>query len=139
MASPTCRDDVHLCRACLGWLLSRAGGVDVTPTLPVSDMVAATRFYETAGFTVEHYDDGFAFVHLKDQSVFDLDQIPETDPATNRAGCYMIVPDVDGWHERLVMAGLRVTDVEDQPWGMHEFTLTDPSGNHVRIGRNIQA
>jgi catechol 2,3-dioxygenase-like lactoylglutathione lyase family enzyme len=135
MAALQCRDDVQLCRACLGWLLSRAGGVDVTPTLPVSDMAAATRFYETAGFTVEHYDDGFAFVHLDDQSVFDLDLIPDTNSATNRAGCYMIVPEVDGWHERLVTAGLPVTTVEDQPWGMHEFTLTDPSGNHIRIGQ----
>jgi uncharacterized glyoxalase superfamily protein PhnB len=134
MATLLCRDDVRLCRTCLGWLMSRAGGVDVTPTSPVSEMGAATGFYETAGFSVEQYDDGFAFVHLNDQSVFDLDLIPETNPETNGAGCYMIVPDVDGWHERLVAAGLPVTTVEDQPWGMHEFTLTDPSGNHIRIG-----
>ena len=55
----------------------------MTPTLPVSDMGAATGFYETAGFSVEQYDDGFAFVHLNDQSVFDLDLIPETNPETN--------------------------------------------------------
>jgi len=24
-----------------------------------------------------------------------------------------------------------------QPWGMREFSLTDPSGNRVRIGRTI--
>jgi len=72
---------------------------------------------EAAGFTVEHYDDGFAFVHLNDQGVFDLDLFPETNPATNRAGCYMIVPDVDTWHQRLVAAGLQVTAGEDQPGG----------------------
>jgi uncharacterized glyoxalase superfamily protein PhnB len=98
-------------------------------------MTVATRFYEAAGFDVEHYDGGFAFVHLNDQSVFDLHVKPETDPATNGAGCYMIVEDVDGWHQRLVAAGLPVTAVEDQPWNMHEFTLTDPSGNHIRIGQ----
>ena len=139
MASLLCRDDVQLCRICIGWLLRRAGGADVTPTLPVSDMVAATRFYETAGFTVERYDDGFAFVQLRDQSVFDLDLNNEIDPATNGAGCYMIVADVDGWHARLVAAGLPVTAVEDQPWNMHEFTLTDPSGNHIRIGQPTDA
>jgi hypothetical protein len=26
---------------------------------------------------------------------------------------------------------------EDMPWGMHEFTLTDPSGNRIRTGRAI--
>jgi uncharacterized glyoxalase superfamily protein PhnB len=135
MATLGHRDDVQLCRTCIGWLTRHAGGADVTPTLPVSDMTAATRFYEAAGFTVEHYDDGFAFVHLNDQSVFDLDLKPDTDPATNGAGCYMILADVDGWHERLVAAGLPVTALEDQPWNMHEFTLTDPSGNHIRIGQ----
>ena len=30
-----------------------------------------------------------------------------------------------------------MTAIEDMPWGMHEFTLTDPSGNHIRIGRSI--
>jgi uncharacterized glyoxalase superfamily protein PhnB len=136
MAALQCHDEIKVCRICIGWLMQHAGGADVTPTLPVSDMTVATRFYEAAGFDVEHYDDGFAFVHLNDQSVFDLDLSPETDPVTNGAGCYMIVGDVDGWHERLAGAGLPVTAVEDQPWGMHEFTLTDPSGNHIRIGQS---
>jgi hypothetical protein len=30
-----------------------------------------------------------------------------------------------------------VTAIADQPWGMREFTLTDPSGNAVRIGRPV--
>jgi hypothetical protein len=135
MATLGQRDDIQICRTCIGWLMLRAGGADVTPTLPVADIAGATRFYEAAGFTVELYDDGFAFVHLNDQSVFDLDLKPDTNAATNGAGCYMIVGDVDGWHERLVAAGLPVTAIEDQPWNMHEFTLTDPSGNHIRIGR----
>jgi uncharacterized glyoxalase superfamily protein PhnB len=136
MAALRCHDEIKICRICLGWLMQRVGGADVTPTLPVADMDAATRFYEAAGFTVRRYDEGFAFVHLNDQSVFDLDLIADTDPARNGAGCYMIVNDVDDWHARVTAAGLAVTAVEDQPWGMHEFTLTDPSGNHVRIGKN---
>jgi len=42
------------------------------------------------------------------------------------------------WHARLVAAGLSVTPIEDMPWGMHEFTLTDPSGNHIRVGRSTR-
>jgi hypothetical protein len=94
-------------------------------------------FCEAAGFEVEQYDDGFAFVHFNDQSVFDLDLTAELDPATNHAGCYVIIDEVDEWHTRFVAAGLRVTPVEDMPWGMHEFTLIDPSGNSVRIGRSM--
>ena len=102
-------------------------------------MAQAIRFYGTAGFDVEPYDDGFAFVELNDQSAFFLSFNAAAEPATNGAGCYIMIDDVDGWHSRLVAAGLAVTPIEDMPWGMHEFTLTDPSGNHIRIGRNISA
>jgi catechol 2,3-dioxygenase-like lactoylglutathione lyase family enzyme len=133
------RDDVRVCRDCVAWLAGKLGVVS-TPTLPVTDLREATVFYERAGFGVrvykEDHDDpgnGFAFVSYDDQSVFDLDVV-DIDPAANRAGCYLIVQDADAWHARMLADGLPVTSIEDQPWGMREFTLTDPSGNHVRIG-----
>ena len=120
-------------------------GVSSTPTLPVVDMAEAVAFYERAGFDVRIYEDekgdpgeGFAFVEFDDQSVFDLDAV-SIDPARNGAGCYLVVQDADGWHDRLTAAGLPVTPIEDQPWGMREFSLRDPSGNNVRIGRSVDA
>jgi predicted enzyme related to lactoylglutathione lyase len=139
ITSLMCHDDIKVCRMCVGWLNARAGGIEVTPTLPVADMTAAVRFYEAAGFDVERYDDGFSFVHHHEQSVCNLDLTDGLDPATNHAGCYIITADVDAWHARFAAAGLTVTPVEDMPWGMHEFTLTDPSGNHLRIGRNLSS
>jgi catechol 2,3-dioxygenase-like lactoylglutathione lyase family enzyme len=134
------RDDVRLCRDCVEWLAGRLG-VSSTPTLPVTSLPAAVEFYERAGFGVRVWVDpdtgpgGFAFVDYDGQSVFDLG-VADIDPARNGAGCYLITPDADAWHARMVDAGLPVTALEDQPWGMREFTLTDPSGNHVRIGRS---
>ena len=139
VTSLLCHDEIKICRACVGWLNARVGAIDVTPTLPVADMDEATRFCEAAGFEVQRYDDGFAFVHLDEQSVFDLDLIADMDPGANHAGCYIITADVDNWHARLIAAGLRVTAVEDRPWGMREFTLTDPCGNNIRVGRNTTA
>jgi len=157
MTTPTCsccgqekpaatlrsRDDVALCRDCLEWLLGTIG-VTSTPTLPVADLAEAVAFYERAGFGVRLYDDGpdetgegFAFVDFDGQSVFDLDGIPGLDRSANRAACYLITRDADAWHERLAAAGLSVTELVNQPWGMREFTLTDTSGNHIRIGRTI--
>jgi len=134
------RADVHVCRDCVEWLLLRVG-VTSTPTLPVVDIPEAVPFYERAGFGVRIYVDddgnggeGYAFVDHRGQSVFDLDAAPDMDPSANRAGCYLIAGDVDGWHARMRAAGLPVSDLADQPWGMREFTLTDPSGNRVRIG-----
>jgi catechol 2,3-dioxygenase-like lactoylglutathione lyase family enzyme len=89
-------------------------GVASTPTLPVVDLAEAVRFYERAGFGVRIYkeddDDpggGFAFVDFDGQSVFDLDVI-DIDPRRNGASCYLIVPEVDGWHARMTDAGLPV-------------------------------
>src|SRR5919106_5270626 len=70
------------------------------------------------------------------QSVFDLG-VEDIDPARNRAGCYLVVRDVDDWHTRMAAAGLPVTPVADQPWGMREYALTDPSGNRLRIGQPL--
>ena len=134
------RDDVALCRECIGWLRARSGVVDSTPTLPVADIEQATVFYTRAGFDVRNYDGGgFAFVSYEDESVFDLDPADAFDVKANRAGCYLVVPDADAWHRRLFGAGLSVTDIADQPWGMREFTLTDPDRNHIRIGHRIEA
>ena len=136
VTSLRCHDEIKVCRACVGWLHGRVGAIDVTPTLPVVDMDEASRFCEAAGFDVERYDAGFAFVHLDEQSVFDLHVVPDdgrrrpitpaatSSPATSTAGMSASRP-----------PGLRVTAVEDMPWGMHEFTLSDPSGNTIRIGR----
>ena len=44
----------------------------------------------------------------------------------------LITEDADQWHQRLAGLGLPVTDLKDQPWGMREFTLTDPNGNHIK-------
>jgi catechol 2,3-dioxygenase-like lactoylglutathione lyase family enzyme len=118
--------------------------VTSTPTLPVVDMEASVAFYERAGFGVRIYSDdsgtggdGFAFVDFDGQNVFDLDGAPDMDPNLNRAGCYVIAPDPDPWHTRLQAAGVPVTAIADQPWGMREFEMTDPSGNHLRIGRPV--
>ncbi|MGH3450405.1 MAG: bleomycin resistance protein [Haloechinothrix sp.] len=115
-----------------------------TPTLPVVDLAEAVAFYERAGFGVrvytdEHGDggDGFAFVDYDGQSVFDLDTAAAMDAVANRAGCYLIAKEADAWHARMAAANLPITPIADQPWGMREFTLTDPSGNRVRIGRSI--
>jgi PhnB protein len=125
------------------WLAAKLGIVS-TPTLPVGDLAPAIGFYERAGFAVRVYkenddDDsggGFAFAEYDGQSLFDLDVVP-TDPATNGAGCYLIVDDPDAWHARMTAAGLPITPIGDQPWGMREFALSDPFGNQIRIGRGI--
>jgi uncharacterized glyoxalase superfamily protein PhnB len=136
LAPLQCHGEVQVCQVCVGWLRSKLGIVDSTPILPVTEMDASVAFYVTAGFDVRQYDGGYAFVSIDDQSVFDLDRVDKAvTPATNGAGCYLIVEDVDGWHQRLSDLKMAVTPLEDRPWGMREFSLTDPNGNNLRFGR----
>lgn len=135
LAALHCRDDVQVCQVCVGWLRSQLGGVESTPILPVGDFDAAVAFYEAAGFDVRLYEGGgFAFVSLHDEDVFNLGLAENFDPLANRAGCYLTVADVQEWHTRLTAADATVTAIEAMPWGMREFTLTDPDGNHLRFG-----
>jgi hypothetical protein len=131
-----CHADVQVCPVCVGWLRSRLGIIDSTPILPVLDSVAAVAFYEHAGFDVRRYEGGdYGFVSVDDESVFDLDQVDKLlDATTNRSACYLIVSDVDEWYERFTNLKLDVTPLENKPWEMREFSLTDPSGNSLRFG-----
>ena len=117
--------------------MSQLERLDVTPTLAVRAMPEAIAFYESAGFEVRPYDERFAFVQFHGASVFDLSLNDRLDPANNGAGCFIVTAATDQWHARLAAAGLPVTAVADMPWGMHEFTLRDPSGNQLRFGRSI--
>src|ERR1700741_4779499 len=108
VTSLSCHDEVKICRICVGWLSRRVGAVDVSPTLPVKDMNEAIAFYEAAGFEIEPYDDGFAFVHIHDQPFGALDLAEGMDPAANHAGCYVVAEEVDDWHDRLAAGGLHV-------------------------------
>jgi catechol 2,3-dioxygenase-like lactoylglutathione lyase family enzyme len=104
------------------------------PILPVRDLQEAGSFWSRAGLEVQVYDAGYAFVLSDGHEHVHLALHPSVDPATNLSACYVHVADVDGWHDRLADAGLPVTPVRDEPWGMTEFRVHDPSGNLVRIG-----
>ena len=59
--------------------------------------------------------------------------------------CYWRVRDADQLYEEFARLDLpekgipRLTPPADQPWGMREFALVDPSGNLVRIGHDLNA
>ena len=104
------------------------------PILPVRELAEAATFWSRAGLSVEPYDEGYAFVLADGDELVHLDVHPSLDVSTNPSACYVHVADVRSWHDRLAGAGLPVTPVRDEPWGMTEFSVRDPSGNLVRLG-----
>ena len=110
------------------------------PILPVVDLAAATEFYERLGFEVAAYDDGYAWVRHCGWEWFHLRRVDSTDG--NRASAYLHVADPDAWHAGMLAASGGTAElgaVADMPWGMREYALDDPDGNHIRIGCNIAA
>ena len=71
-----------------------------------------------------------------DESVFDLDHVGHVDAPPASPEATSSSPTSEDWYAQLQASGLPVTALEDQQWGIREFTLTDPSGNHIRIGKS---
>ncbi|MEM9132846.1 MAG: VOC family protein [Actinomycetota bacterium] len=104
---------------------------------PVADMAEAVAFYRSLGFAVEQYDDGYAWVTHRGGEILHLGRVDTLDAAANHASAYVHVQDADAWHAGWTSDGIAATEVIDQPWGMREFTLTDPAGNLLRVGQNL--
>lgn len=104
---------------------------------PVIDMDTAITFYRSLGFEVESYDGGYAWVRHRGDEVLHLALVDDLNHATNRAAGYFHVQDASAWHTAWTEAGVTLGPVEDLPWQMREFRLTDPSGNLLRVGQNI--
>lgn len=112
------------------------------PVLACAELDRALRFYGALGFELIYEQEppepyailrlGRAEIHLAAGA---------TPPAGSLAGCYLQVPDADAIHHHWVQLGLPESGVPslglpaDRPWGMREFTLVDPDGNRIRVGR----
>jgi len=105
-------------------------------------MGEARAFYRKLGFQ-PGYGDGPYDILSRGELVIHLEEQPGLDPATSRYSCYWRVADADALYREFAPTGLfepgshRLSEPADEPWGMREFTLRDPSGNLVRVGHNL--
>lgn len=117
------------------------------PILPARNLDETRDFYEKLGFVSWHKGRGpweyeiFSRGHL----VVHFFAEPGLTPGENETSCYLRVRDVDRFYQELARLGLpsegipRLTAPVDQPWGMRELALVDPSGNLLRIGHDLDA
>lgn len=133
-----CHAETRICRGCVRWLAMASGdGLISTPIFPTADMDRSAAFYRAAGFEVDAYDSGYAFVLSAGRELLHLAGADDLDPVRNQSAAYVNTPEADDWHRAWTDAGLPVSAIDDQPYGMREFEVRDPSGNLLRIGRNI--
>ena len=117
------------------------------PILPARNLDEIRAFYGKLGFMswwqghgpwpYEIISRGHLVVHFFAQ--------PALDPRENDAGCYLRVKDADRLYREFAALDLpsegipRLSAPADQPWGMREFVLVDPSGNLIRVGHDLNA
>jgi len=106
----------------------------VVPQLPVSDLSATQAWYrDVLGFEIAWASEDFGAVWQDRVEIF-FARVARPSLAV----LCVRVEDADALCKRYREGGARiVSDPEDKPWGMREFTLEDPNGHRLRIGHAI--
>ena len=115
--------------------------VEIKAFVPAKDYALSRRFYSDMGF-VEASDFGGIACFRHANVSFLLQDFYVEELASNLM-MHLLVEDVDAWWNRVKEAnlstryGVKVGDIELQPWRMRDFVLTDPSGVLWRVGQNV--
>lgn len=119
------------------------------PVLPCRSITETLRFYRALGFEVTYQQEqpsGYAVVQRGDVRL-DFFVLPTLEPARSYATCYVLTPDVDAlrstfvdglrsWLGIVPTEGIpRISPIEEAPYGVRQFVITDPAGNTVRVGQ----
>jgi hypothetical protein len=113
---------------------------EIKAFVPAKDFALSRGFYTDLGFTRQSEGGGVAYFSV-DGCAFLLQDFYDPALADNLA-MHLLVPDVAAWRAHVDQIdlvgryGVRLTPVVEQPWGITDFTLTDPSGVCWRIGQN---
>jgi uncharacterized glyoxalase superfamily protein PhnB len=118
--------------------------VDSRSVLAVRNLEESTRYYlDVLGFRRDFGDgsDGWSFLS-RDSFKVRLGECPTETPAGELGNhsyfVYLMVEGLDQLHQELSARGAQVvSEPEDQPWGMREFSVRTPDGHRIRFGEPI--
>ncbi len=122
--------------------MANLNAVEIKAFVPARDFELSKRFYRDIGFTMASDGDGVACFRLG-HCAFLLQDF-HVSAASEHFMMHLLVDDVDAWHAQLGAAGIaqrygvKIGPPEDQPWGMRDFVLFDPSGVLWRVARNTR-
>ena len=112
--------------------------------LAVHDLRREADFYvRVLGFRIVNKPPGWIFV-AKDSCMIMLGECPDDLPA-RELGChsyfaYLRVEEVDGYYRHIREHGGEIlSEIEDKPWGMREFSVRSPGGHRLTIGHDLKA
>jgi hypothetical protein len=106
--------------------------------LPCNDLAASERFYARLGF-VRQPGGAPDYLILADGRGAELHLTQAVAgwlrPGSNPFGVYLRADDVDALAAAFRGETLEPHGPHDKPWGMYEFSLSDPDESLVRVGR----
>lgn len=115
--------------------------VEIKAFVPARDFERSKQFYSDIGFTKASDSGGIAYFRYGDCS-FLLQDFYVKELAENLM-MHVLVEDVTAWHQHITRSGVAekygatVSEITEQPWGMLDFIVDDPSGVVWRFGQNI--
>ena len=113
-----------------------------THVIAVPSLAASSAFYrDVLGFEVEAMGDAgwrmFVSGACRIMAGECPDALPPGDTGDHSYFAYLVVDDVDAFHERAVASGAEVVKaLRDEPWGMREFGLRTIDGHRLMIGQS---
>jgi len=114
---------------------------EIKAFIPSKNYGLSKQFYQDMGFTMKSDSDGVAYFNFQNSS-FLLQDFYDSGLADNLM-MHLLVENAFHWHRTLLENRLiekydvEISEPEERPWRMVDFTLTDPSGVLWRIAHNI--
>ncbi|PMJ91544.1 VOC family protein [Vibrio sp. 10N.261.55.A7] len=114
---------------------------EIKSFVPAKDFQKSKDFYQAIGFELASEFDGIVYFK-KGHCAFLLQDFYVAEHSDNFM-MHLLVEDARSWYEHIKEADVIVkfdaslSEPVEQPWGMLDFCLTDPSGVLWRIGQNI--
>jgi uncharacterized glyoxalase superfamily protein PhnB len=115
--------------------------VEIKAFVPAKNFELSKRFYQDLGFSMESSTDDVAYI-CYGNCAFLLQNFHVQAFAENLM-MHLLVDSADDWWQHVQQSGVvgrygvRAEAPQDQPWGMRDFVLFDPSGVLWRIGHNL--
>jgi len=122
--------------------MSNLNTIELKAFVPAKDFEISKQFYLDLGFTKASDSAGIAYFHYGNCS-FLLQDFYEKVFAENLI-MHLLVEDIASWHKAVKSSGVEekygitLSEISEQPWGMLDFVLYDPSGVLWRFGQNVQ-
>lgn len=121
--------------------MSKLHVTEIKAFVPASDFERSKQFYRDLGFKMASDGGGVAYFHFGHASFLLQDFCAQGQAES--CMMHLLVEDVQAWWDQVKASGVearygvKVTEIEAQPWRMKDFCLFDPSGVLWRIGQNI--